>query len=86
MKSEKYARFSRIIFDTAPTGHTLRLLTVPDFVEKSLNKIIRLRQKLSSAGSALRGLFGATEQQDAAVQKLEKLKVIFLPVSCSSCL
>ena len=75
MKSERYARFSRIIFDTAPTGHTLRLLTVPDFVEKSLNKIIRLRQKLSSAGSAVRGLFGASEQQDAAVQKLEKLKV-----------
>lgn len=75
VKSEKYARFTRIIFDTAPTGHTLRLLTVPDFVEKSLNKIIRLRQKLSSAGSALRSLFGASEQQDAAVQKLEKIKV-----------
>ena len=75
VKSEEYARFTRIIFDTAPTGHTLRLLTVPDFVEKSLNKIIRLRQKLSNAGSAVRGLFGATEQQDAAVQKLEKLKV-----------
>ena len=81
MKSEKYARFTRIIFDTAPTGHTLRLLTVPDFVEKSLNKIIRLRQKLSSAGSALRGLFGATEQQDAAVQKLEKLKVLSSPLT-----
>ena len=77
MRSEKYARFSRIIFDTAPTGHTLRLLTVPDFVEASLNKIIRLRKKLSSAGSALRGLFGASEQQDAAVQKLESLKVGF---------
>ena len=75
MKKEEYARFSRVIFDTAPTGHTLRLLTVPDFVETSLNKIIRLRNKLSSAGSALRSLFGASEQQDEAVQKLENLKV-----------
>jgi hypothetical protein len=75
VKSEKYARFTRIIFDTAPTGHTLRLLSVPDFVEKSLSKIIRLRKKLSSAGSGLRGLFGASEQQDTAVERLEKLRV-----------
>lgn len=75
MKSEEYARFSRIIFDTAPTGHTLRLLSVPEFVEASLTKIIRLRKKLGGAGTALRGLFGASEEQDSAVQKLEDLKV-----------
>jgi arsenite/tail-anchored protein-transporting ATPase len=40
-QSEQYARFTRIIFDTAPTGHTLRLLALPDFVDASLLKIIR---------------------------------------------
>ena len=74
VKGEEYARFDRIIFDTAPTGHTLRLLSVPDFVEASLGKIIRLRKKLASAGTALRGLFGASEEQDSAVQKLENLR------------
>ena len=75
MRAEEYARFSRIIFDTAPTGHTLRLLSVPDFVDASLGKIIRLRKKLGAASTALRGLFGASEQQDSAVQKLESLRV-----------
>ena len=75
VNSQDYAKFTRIIFDTAPTGHTLRLLTVPDFVEASLNKLIKLRKRLGSAGAALRGLFGASEKQDAAVQQLEKLRV-----------
>ncbi|KAK9815912.1 hypothetical protein WJX72_011818 [[Myrmecia] bisecta] len=74
VKGEEYAKFTRIVFDTAPTGHTLRLLTVPDFVEASLNKIIRLRKRLGSANAAVRGLFRASEQQDEAVQKLEALR------------
>ena len=36
VKDPQYAHFSRIIFDTAPTGHTLRLLTLPDFLDASL--------------------------------------------------
>ncbi|KAL4441055.1 hypothetical protein ABPG77_010486 [Micractinium sp. CCAP 211/92] len=74
VKGEEYARFTRIVFDTAPTGHTLRLLTVPDFVEASLAKIVRLRKKLSSASQTIRGLFGAGDSQDEAVEKLEKLQ------------
>jgi anion-transporting ArsA/GET3 family ATPase len=75
VKGEDYAKFTRIVFDTAPTGHTLRLLSVPDFVDAALGKIVRLRKKLGSAGDAVRGLFGASDQQDTAVEKLEKLRV-----------
>jgi arsenite/tail-anchored protein-transporting ATPase len=74
-KDEKYAKFTRIVFDTAPTGHTLRLLSLPEFLDKSIGKIVRLRQKLTSAGDLVKGLFGQQDQnQDAAVEKLENLK------------
>ena len=75
VSSEEYARFTRIVFDTAPTGHTLRLLTVPDFVENSLAKLIRLRKKLTGASAAVRGLFGSGGDQSEAVDKLEQMQI-----------
>jgi arsenite/tail-anchored protein-transporting ATPase len=74
-KDEKFSKFTRIVFDTAPTGHTLRLLSLPDFLDASIGKIVRLRQKLTSAGDAVKGIFGVGEdKQDDAVAKMELLK------------
>lgn len=46
-----------------------------DFLDSSLAKIIRLRKKLASASNAVKGLFGAAEDQDSMVQKLEAMQV-----------
>jgi hypothetical protein len=43
-------------------------------VDGALGKIIRLRKKLGGATAAVRGLFGAGEEQDDVVAALEGLQ------------
>ncbi|BBN05153.1 arsenite/tail-anchored protein-transporting ATPase [Marchantia polymorpha subsp. ruderalis] len=74
MQAPEYDKFTRIVFDTAPTGHTLRLLSLPDFLEASIGKILKLKQKIQSATSAVKNLFGQGDGRDTATDKLELLK------------
>ncbi|XP_028805895.1 ATPase ARSA1 [Neltuma alba] len=74
LESQEYSMFTRIVFDTAPTGHTLRLLSLPDFLDASIGKILKLRQKIASATSAIKSVFGQEATQQDAADKLEKLR------------
>ncbi|KAL0744014.1 hypothetical protein Bca4012_085527 [Brassica carinata] len=68
LESPEYNMFTRIVFDTAPTGHTLRLLSLPDFLDASIGKILKLRQKITSATSAIKSVFGKEDNQPDADQ------------------
>ncbi|KDP44399.1 hypothetical protein JCGZ_20079 [Jatropha curcas] len=74
LESPEYSMFTRIVFDTAPTGHTLRLLSLPDFLDASIGKILKLKQKISSATSAIKSVFGQEETRQDAADKLERLR------------
>lgn len=52
---DKY-NFDLIIFDTAPTGHTLRLLNFPKILEKGIVKIIELKEKFGGMITAMQSM------------------------------
>ena len=52
------SRYDKIIIDTAPTGHTLRLLQLPTFLGNLTGQLIKFRGKIQGAISAFKGMFG----------------------------
>lgn len=73
-----------VVVDTAPTGHTLRLLALPQFVDGLLGKLIKLRMKLSGIASTLQSFLGdsgARERAQTIDNALDKLDVFRRKIS-----
>jgi len=48
--------YDTVVFDTAPTGHTLRLLLLPEMLDGWLGRILSVRKQLSRMGSVIKRL------------------------------
>lgn len=74
MKSEEY---DIIVFDTAPTGHALRFLSLPDILDSWVGKIIKIRMRFAGIAGMIKKIlpFGDSgEDGSMGLEELEKMK------------
>ena len=78
----KFGDFERVIIDTAPTGHRLRLLSFPEFLDGFLSKIGKLKKKLDSGMRTIKSLLGKDNEPmdmvNAAADGVERLRTNML--------
>lgn len=66
-------RFDRVVVDTAPTGHTLRLLQLPEMLDSMVGKVLSIRERMQSMLSGLGGMFG-DDDEDPTEEGVENLQ------------
>ncbi|CAI2166862.1 10599_t:CDS:2 [Funneliformis geosporum] len=81
MKQVKTMEYSVIIFDTAPTGHTLRFLSFPSVLEKALAKISQLSGRFGPVFQQMSGMMGLNANQEDMFGKLEGMRAIITEVN-----
>ncbi|CAB3995738.1 ATPase ASNA1 [Paramuricea clavata] len=74
--------FSVVVFDTAPTGHTLRLLSFPSLIENSLGKLLQIKNQFIPIINQFSGLLGMDDADPSMVtNKLEESMPVIKEVS-----
>jgi arsenite-transporting ATPase len=74
--------YDRVVFDTAPTGHTVRLLSLPELMSRWIDGLVSRRRKVRSLGRMWRNVAGAAagdagRADDPVLEALERRQARF---------
>ncbi|CAJ1933436.1 unnamed protein product [Cylindrotheca closterium] len=83
MKQVQGMDFDVVVFDTAPTGHTLRLLSFPTILEKALGKVMELKDRFGGLIGQATAMMGENPgaTQDAILGRLEETRTVINKVN-----
>ena len=70
------AKFDKYIVDTAPTGHALRLLTVPELLDEWIKVLAKMRWKYRYMVETFSGKYNPDEGDDFLVEMKKTVKRI----------
>lgn len=73
MQNVQTMPYSVVVFDTAPTGHTLRLLSFPKLLEKGLSKFGSMQSKFGGLLQMMQSMGGEVREEEMAM-KVTKLQ------------
>ena len=65
--------FDVVVFDTAPTGHTLRLLSFPAVIEKTLGKFLALKNQFAPLISSFGSMLGEDFSPEEMTGRIESM-------------
>lgn len=81
MKLVNSMDYSVVVFDTAPTGHTLRFLSFPTVLEKGLGKLGELSSRFGPMMEQMGSLLGSPTNLSQLTDKLEQTKQVIHEVN-----
>jgi len=87
LSDERYSDFQRVVIDTAPTGHTLHLLSFPQFLHGLIGTLLSLNEKVAdfSPFSKLLGhIIGSDLHQQLSVTQANLERLMGAMASLSS--
>lgn len=67
------ADYDAVIFDTAPTGHTLRFLSLPDVLDSWVGKMIMLRMRFAGVTNLVKKILPFSKEDEKPDNSLDKL-------------
>ena len=68
--------FDAVIFDTAPTGHTLRLLVLPELLDGWIGRLLSIKSTFTRLGRAVRRFFPLQIPKEEEVDLGENLLTV----------